>query len=980
MGRSAACALVIVMLGAGVAGAQSGPTFAAGSNLARGRPYTLSPRPNYSLTTDTGDDTQLTDGVYTTWNPIWMQASTVGWSGASPVTIVIDLQSVQPIAGVSYSTAAGKAGVTWPRSVFVLTSDDGQRYFPAGDLVPLGPGGAGPPAAGYAAFRYVTRSLHTHGRYVALIVDTFGPFAFSDEIEVLAGDAASLASPLTGTPTTDLSQFFAAAHMARQIQRRMSADVDAARAALAAAVVAGDVRSALAGELNDIDAGIQTLPAAAPGFRAVLPLNDLHASLFAVQGALAEATGWPALTAWAVNPWDFAQPLDKSPALGSERVSIAAMNGETRSGAISVSNSTSQPLTASVQLEASDGSEPADVSLFQTAWTDTRELIPVADALLPLPADGAPIVLPAGMTQQIWLRFSPSGRPPGRYAGSVQIVTDEGPSSRVPFELMVLAGQFPAQLTMHSGGFDYTDANRGLGVTPNNRDALVQQLQAQNVDTPWAHGTVVPVGAFDALGRATTTPDTSAFDSWIARWPGARRYGIFLNVGDTIAGIRSSDARFAGAVAQWITFWVGHAAARGVEASRLVLLLVDEPQSAAQDARVVAWARAIKAAAPAVTIWEDPIYPDPVAAAPASLAVTDVLSVERGMMASQGASFVDFYRQRGRTGQVLDVYGSSGPARLLDPYTYDRLQAWVAVDLGATSSTFWSYADDASGHSWNEYATTAAPYSPFFLSDSSVTISKHSEAMREGIEDVEYLMMLRTQVAQAPQGDPRGLAANATARVLQASGSSNFQWTANKDRSIADDVRLMIAREVTGGPSVVPAPDPAPAPQASAACPCSIWNSTAQPSRIEVTDGQPNELGMQFRSAVNGTVTAIRFYKGVTNTGPHFGHLWTSNGRLLATVAFTNESASGWQEARLTTPVAIAAGAVYVVSYYTSTGNYAVDDDFFSGGAVDRGPLHALSSDESPGGNGVYLYGPSGFPMETYLGSNYWVDVVMTAP
>jgi uncharacterized GH25 family protein len=30
------------------------------------------------------------------------------------------------------------------------------------------------------------------------------------------------------------------------------------------------------------------------------------------------------------------------------------------------------------------------------------------------------------------------------------------------------------------------------------------------------------------------------------------------------------------------------------------------------------------------------------------------------------------------------------------------------------------------------------------------------------------------------------------------------------------------------------------------------------------------------------------------------------------------------------------------------------------------------------GGNGVYLYGPSGFPTNTYNSNNYWVDAVFT--
>ena len=44
------------------------------------------------------------------------------------------------------------------------------------------------------------------------------------------------------------------------------------------------------------------------------------------------------------------------------------------------------------------------------------------------------------------------------------------------------------------------------------------------------------------------------------------------------------------------------------------------------------------------------------------------------------------------------------------------------------------------------------------------------------------------------------------------------------------------------------------------------------------------------------------------------GHVWNAGGKLLATVTFTNESASGWQQQALPTPVALPANTDYVVS------------------------------------------------------------------
>jgi hypothetical protein len=103
--------------------------------------------------------------------------------------------------------------------------------------------------------------------------------------------------------------------------------------------------------------------------------------------------------------------------------------------------------------------------------------------------------------------------------------------------------------------------------------------------------------------------------------------------------------------------------------------------------------------------------------------------------------------------------------------------------------------------------------------------------------------------------------------------------------------------------------------------------------------------------------------------------LWSSNGALLASATFTNESASGWQQVTFSSPVSIAANTTYIASYFTG-GHYASDQNYFSGHSVDNAPLHALANGVD-GGNGVYMYASSSaFPSNTYNSSNYWVDVV----
>ena len=160
---------------------------------------------------------------------------------------------------------------------------------------------------------------------------------------------------------------------------------------------------------------------------------------------------------------------------------------------------------------------------------------------------------------------------------------------------------------------------------------------------------------------------------------------------------------------------------------------------------------------------------------------------------------------------------------------------------------------------------------------------------------------------------------------------------------------------------------------ATGTCPCSIWDTAAVPAQPAATKGRPIEVGVKFRSEASGYVTGLRFYRGAANRGVHVGHLWASNGALLASATFVNESGSGWQTVNLASPVLINAGTTYIASYYSSSGYFAFSPNYFTSG-VDNGPLHAMAAGVE-GPNGVYAFGSSAFPTSGST-HNYWVDVV----
>lgn len=158
-----------------------------------------------------------------------------------------------------------------------------------------------------------------------------------------------------------------------------------------------------------------------------------------------------------------------------------------------------------------------------------------------------------------------------------------------------------------------------------------------------------------------------------------------------------------------------------------------------------------------------------------------------------------------------------------------------------------------------------------------------------------------------------------------------------------------------------------------------LWTPADAPSDLDLNDASDIEVGTKFTASVNGFVRGVRFYKGPGSSGTFTGKLYDFNNPAtpLANANFVT-SPSGWQQVLFSSPVAITAGTTYVVSVYSSTGDYSSSDGYFNVPLV-SGSLTAPAGDNSLGStsNGLYLYG-SGMPINSYNNSSYFVDVVFT--
>jgi hypothetical protein len=142
--------------------------------------------------------------------------------------------------------------------------------------------------------------------------------------------------------------------------------------------------------------------------------------------------------------------------------------------------------------------------------------------------------------------------------------------------------------------------------------------------------------------------------------------------------------------------------------------------------------------------------------------------------------------------------------------------------------------------------------------------------------------------------------------------------------------------------------------------------ATDVPATTASGEGSTWEQGVEFSSSVSGQITHIRFWKAPGETaGNHVGRIWTATGALLASVSFPCESASGWQEVQLHTPLQITVGVTYRVTY--NVHSFVAKTSNVLDSPITRGPLTARRS---------FFSSPAGsFPTRA-SGSNLFADFV----
>lgn len=788
----------------------------AQDNIALGKSVTFSAKPNYSYSTDPDNIIQLTDGKYSTegkqnetegTRSIWVQKGTVGWLRITPVVITIDLGSVQSISGASFSTAGGAGGVTFPTGIYMAVSDDGKIWHAAGDLVALSRVNGTPPKEGYAAFRYITHALQTKGRYISFAVIST-PFVFSDEIEVFKGDDAWVNQPARGEVISDIKEYANASQIRSAAQRRLYDDITEIKKEIDNSTISDAQKSTFNTRLDADKNKAAQMPELGRDFQTILPLDDTHRDILAVRGELLAAQGMASLTVWKMHRYAKLSYLSKPSNSNISQLNFVMLRNQFRSDDLLLTNASGKSQNVTLQLNsAPQNAQNGWLQVYSVAWTDTSGGTPVANALIPVEEKNNTFLVdvPAGMTRKVWFTIDSSKVPAGNYKSTFAITSgDQHATVPVTLDISKIAMNTPRlSLTM----WDYTDGKGSYGITPENRKAAIVMMRSHYLNTPWARGNSLPrpeASDFDAQGNLKTKLDFSSLDAWIAMWPGAKHYMVFPNVSNNFAGTKMSTPEFDRRVGSWAKVLSTHIQELGLKPEQLGICLVDEPHSDEQDAIIAAWAKAINAAAPELTLFSDTAWPRPdQAKIQDAITSMDILCPALPRFVTGGKTAQKYFSDLRASGKTLWFYQASGPMYDMDPQLYYRYQAWHAFAANATGEGFWSFGDTGKAPtSWNGYSNTGVVYAPVYFGETTVNNSIHWDAVREGVEDYETLAMLKDAIANSKNVDWK---ARAQKILDDATNAVTGIWAPNYGRDTEDpnlaDTQLQKIREMLNSAS-----------------------------------------------------------------------------------------------------------------------------------------------------------------------------------
>lgn len=701
-----------------------------GGNLALGARYTIDPAPNYDLTKDAGDATQLTDGRYAHGH-FWSTREAVGWRLSGPIHIEIDLGTTRTIDGVCINSARGNnADVAFPERVEIFVSLDKKQYKSFGDVYR----GMSHADGAYFVKKFCASKLAAVGRYLLLVVQPRGRFTFLDEIEVLGGEGVRVSgrSPAYSIKREEINDLLNSRLVL--LHRKLTL------AQLAAKVLGNsDGGHNIKNQINSFTARLESESEVDSD-----SLDKYMDELLALNRFTIPRTLKEPLIVWYKDPWAAFSPIDRPTpeALIKNGLHFDLMRRGSVSNAFVMTNNSDQPQNYRIAMiwQSPKVSPQFEIREVVPVMAANHELI--GDALKPL--DYGSVSLKPGESKQIWLTMLGGKAATGDFDGRVIVTCLQGdcPATNIALHAKIWPATFPQQQKVFVNAWAYLNWSP-IKKTP---QSAVDDLSSHHVNVAALNPAQIPW----PTGLGVT--DFTKFDELLRYQEGTRKQLFYLGFNDenlrTFGGkyVFMSDA-WQAIFKKWVKEWAAHLKVRGLAYQNFAFYPVDEPKNDDEARYLFEVARLIKQVDPQLEVYTTI----------GDLSTLDLIKARKYLDIFQvlvsDLKSVKVMTLKGM-GKEIWTYTAEGGGKLASPLSFYRIQAWQAFQGGATGIGFWAYADAGlSGTAWDDFDGNRPDFSVIYEGGKFPISSKRWEAWREGVEDYELLTMARKKLKAGKEVD-----------------------------------------------------------------------------------------------------------------------------------------------------------------------------------------------------------------------------------
>jgi len=464
-----------------------------------------------------------------------------------------------------------------------------------------------------------------------------------------------------------------------------------------------------------------------------------------------EGSTIPRLLVWSTNPWwQIRGPEEElSEYLRSKEVSLFLYKNEVESGAVNLTNLEDRPVAVRVKTSKQMGEdEDPEVKVFEVISVPTEMEDYSDDALAELNKANTIHISP-GETRQIFVSVNSGEATPGKYESEMVLepVTVKSNPVAVRITAEVAGLDIKEETPPHLCTWGYVDGSclrdfpeeawRDRRDHGNNAIVITSDL--------------LPHSEYDDEGNLKTQLDFSKLQDFVKSRPGA--FFLLLGYGGVLTGPQGTD-RFSKldnqAFKNWLAKVVATLKGEGIGYDRFALYPVDEPGlSPGLVDLYINYAKQARDADPRVLMYTDPVAGADMDDIQRMAEYVDVWCPNRGSFLLKDLEpRLDVMKKNAK---MMWTYECQHHAKHRPPLEYYRGLAWLAELRGLTGFGFWSYCTSADDP-WEYPSKSSHDYLLVYPGNGVVT-SRRWEAVRDGVEDLRALWMLKDRIV-SKSGDP----------------------------------------------------------------------------------------------------------------------------------------------------------------------------------------------------------------------------------